>query len=254
LDRHIFPLPVCTIGKTARRDRTTISASTSRLTYATLLLGTSAASSQCHAGLVFAIVRRLLESCSASRRFVSEKFYKYIATLGYRPGSRLVLPSLLLMTATLWQRNDDRMIASAASAVYSSQEAPSGDNRRMMFGAVKQRKLTVRNRANVSPIVSPLANGRISGNRGPVNPQTEWHRMGHPKRHLPMAGQDRQLDTAKSAIGHDSFSHRLAEHCPRSYRLEPGRHAKVMPSVPIDLAVHARPAVHVGDHRECYQS
>jgi hypothetical protein len=78
--------------------------------------------------------------------------------------------------------------------------------------------------------------------------------MGHPKRHLPMAGQGRQPDTAKSAIDHDSFSHRLAEHCPRNYQPEPGRHAKVMPSVPIDLAVHAQPAVPVGDHRECYQS
>lgn len=61
LDRHIFPRPVCTIGRTARRGRTNILASTSRSTYATLLLGTSAASSQCHAGLMVATVRRLLE-------------------------------------------------------------------------------------------------------------------------------------------------------------------------------------------------
>jgi hypothetical protein len=64
-----------------------------------------------------------------------------------------VLPSLLVLTATLWQRNDDRRIASAASALHSPHEVPSGDNRRMMFGAVEQRKLVLRNRANVSPIV-----------------------------------------------------------------------------------------------------
>jgi hypothetical protein len=122
----------------------------------------------------------------------------------------------------------------------------------MMFGAVG--KLTVRNRANVSLIVFPLANGRISGNRGPVNPQTEWHRMGHPTRHLPMAGQDRRLDTAKLACDHRSFSPRLAGRYPRSYQPKPGRRVRVMPSVPIDLAVHAQPAVPVGDHREYYQS
>jgi len=68
-----------------------------------------------------------------------------------------------------------------------------------------------------------------------------------------MAGQDRRRDTANSAIDHVSLSPRLAKHCPRNYQPEPGRHARVMPSVPIDLAVHAQPAVLDGGHRGYYR-
>jgi hypothetical protein len=78
--------------------------------------------------------------------------------------------------------------------------------------------------------------------------------MGPPERHLPMAGQDRRLNTAKSAFDNYPFSPRLAECCPRSYRPKPGRRVRVMPSGPIDLVVPAQPAVPVGDHREYYQS